>query len=204
MRHSTSDWKQDTALAGGLEGGADLGVFAATRTGIATNMPELRIDPLSGHRTIVAGERSRRPGGAPGCDPPRSRSTRRATPSPRATRTQTPPELLRVLPSGPGRARLARLERAGRAEPLPGAKPAAPTGPAATPEPARGARTTAAARERRGAVQRDARHRRARGDRQRTAAGLVARGAARRAGQRGDGGLAGADGAPRATAPTCS
>ncbi len=30
-------------------------------------MPELRIDPLSGHRTIVAGERSRRPGGAPGC-----------------------------------------------------------------------------------------------------------------------------------------
>jgi UDPglucose--hexose-1-phosphate uridylyltransferase len=28
-------------------------------------MPEVRIDPLSGHRTIVAGERSRRPGGAP-------------------------------------------------------------------------------------------------------------------------------------------
>jgi UDPglucose--hexose-1-phosphate uridylyltransferase len=28
-------------------------------------MPELRIDPLSGHRTIVAGERSRRPGGEP-------------------------------------------------------------------------------------------------------------------------------------------
>ncbi|MEA2334340.1 MAG: UDPglucose--hexose-phosphate uridylyltransferase [Solirubrobacteraceae bacterium] len=28
-------------------------------------MPEIRIDPLSGHRTIVAGERSRRPGGAP-------------------------------------------------------------------------------------------------------------------------------------------
>jgi UDPglucose--hexose-1-phosphate uridylyltransferase len=29
-------------------------------------VPEIRIDPLSGHRTIVAGERSRRPGGAPG------------------------------------------------------------------------------------------------------------------------------------------
>jgi UDPglucose--hexose-1-phosphate uridylyltransferase len=28
-------------------------------------MPEIRTDPLSGHRTIVAGERSRRPGGAP-------------------------------------------------------------------------------------------------------------------------------------------
>ncbi len=32
-------------------------------------MPEIRIDPLSGHRTIVAGERSRRPGGAPGLSP---------------------------------------------------------------------------------------------------------------------------------------
>jgi UDPglucose--hexose-1-phosphate uridylyltransferase len=29
------------------------------------DMPEIRIDALSGHRTIVAGERSRRPGGAP-------------------------------------------------------------------------------------------------------------------------------------------
>ncbi len=32
-------------------------------------MTELRIDPLSGHRTIVAGERSRRPGGEPRCSP---------------------------------------------------------------------------------------------------------------------------------------
>jgi UDPglucose--hexose-1-phosphate uridylyltransferase len=30
-------------------------------------MPEVRVDPLSGHKTIVAGERSRRPGGAPTC-----------------------------------------------------------------------------------------------------------------------------------------
>jgi len=32
-------------------------------------VPEIRIDPLSGHRTIVAGERSRRPGGEPRCWP---------------------------------------------------------------------------------------------------------------------------------------
>ena len=32
-------------------------------------MPEIRIDPLSGHRTIIAGERSRRPGGAPALSP---------------------------------------------------------------------------------------------------------------------------------------
>jgi hypothetical protein len=35
-------------------------------------LQELRIDPLSGHRTIVAGERSTRPGGEPRCDPPES------------------------------------------------------------------------------------------------------------------------------------
>jgi UDPglucose--hexose-1-phosphate uridylyltransferase len=33
-------------------------------------VPELRIDPLSGHRTIIAGERSLRPGGAPTCSAP--------------------------------------------------------------------------------------------------------------------------------------
>lgn len=32
-------------------------------------MPEIRIDPLSGDRVIVAGERSRRPGGVPTCVP---------------------------------------------------------------------------------------------------------------------------------------
>jgi UDPglucose--hexose-1-phosphate uridylyltransferase len=32
-------------------------------------LPELRIDPLSGHKTIVAGERSLRPGGEPTCAP---------------------------------------------------------------------------------------------------------------------------------------
>jgi UDPglucose--hexose-1-phosphate uridylyltransferase len=35
----------------------------------AVAVPELRIDPLSGHRTIVAGERSRRPGGEPRTKP---------------------------------------------------------------------------------------------------------------------------------------
>lgn len=32
-------------------------------------MPEVRIDPLSGHKTIIAGERSMRPGGEPTCAP---------------------------------------------------------------------------------------------------------------------------------------
>ena len=70
-------------------------------------MPELRIDPLSGLRVIVAGERGERPGawlvgGASG--PP---STPRATRSPRATRTETPPEVYALrddggAPDGPG------------------------------------------------------------------------------------------------------
>ncbi len=29
-------------------------------------MPEIRVDPLSGHKTVIAGARSRRPGGVPG------------------------------------------------------------------------------------------------------------------------------------------
>ena len=41
----------------------------ALRAGRLT-LRELRIDPLSGHRTIIAGERSRRPGGEPRCEPP--------------------------------------------------------------------------------------------------------------------------------------
>lgn len=34
------------------------------------HMPEIRIDPISGDRVIVAGERSERPNGAPTCQPP--------------------------------------------------------------------------------------------------------------------------------------
>ncbi len=32
-------------------------------------MPEIRIDPLSGNRAIIAADRARRPGGEPGCQP---------------------------------------------------------------------------------------------------------------------------------------
>lgn len=66
-------------------------------------MPEIRIDPLSGHRTIVAGERSRRPGGAPALteaeravepiDPERD-------PFAEGNEDRTPPELYAVRPGG--------------------------------------------------------------------------------------------------------
>ena len=66
-------------------------------------MPEIRIDPLSGHRTIVAGERSRRPGGEPGhwlrespplpIDPDRD-------PFAEGNEERTPPELYAVRPGG--------------------------------------------------------------------------------------------------------
>jgi UDPglucose--hexose-1-phosphate uridylyltransferase len=66
-------------------------------------MPEIRIDPLSGHRTIVAGERSRRPGGAPAL----SESERAPEPidperDPFADghEDRTPPELYAVRPGG--------------------------------------------------------------------------------------------------------
>jgi UDPglucose--hexose-1-phosphate uridylyltransferase len=66
-------------------------------------MPEIRIDPLSGHKTIVAGERSRRPGGEPG------RWLRESSPDPidperdpfaEGNEDRTPPELYAVRPGG--------------------------------------------------------------------------------------------------------
>ena len=66
-------------------------------------MPEIRIDPLSGHRTIVAGERSRRPGGAPGLPasvletPPIDRDS---DPFAEGNEARTPPELYAVRPGG--------------------------------------------------------------------------------------------------------
>jgi UDPglucose--hexose-1-phosphate uridylyltransferase len=62
-------------------------------------MSELRIDPLSGHRTIVAGERSRRPGGAPTCAPaePIDPAT---DPFAAGHEDRTPPELYAVRPGG--------------------------------------------------------------------------------------------------------
>jgi UDPglucose--hexose-1-phosphate uridylyltransferase len=95
-------------------------------------MPEIRIDPLSGHRTIVAGERSRRPGGEPGGH------IREAPPDPidperdpfaDGHEDRTPPELYAVRPRGgppdsPGwTVRVVRnLYPALTPEPQPGAK----------------------------------------------------------------------------------
>ncbi|HEY2282122.1 MAG TPA: hypothetical protein VGH60_01070 [Solirubrobacteraceae bacterium] len=62
-------------------------------------MPEIRIDPLTGHRTIVAGERSRRPGGAPRCEPPEPIDVQR-DPFAEGHEDRTPPELYAVRPGG--------------------------------------------------------------------------------------------------------
>jgi UDPglucose--hexose-1-phosphate uridylyltransferase len=60
---------------------------------------ELRIDPLSGHRTIVAGERSRRPGGEPRCDPPEPIDPEK-DPFAAGHEDRTPPELYALRPDG--------------------------------------------------------------------------------------------------------
>jgi UDPglucose--hexose-1-phosphate uridylyltransferase len=62
-------------------------------------MPEIRIDPLSGHKTIIAGERSRRPGGEPGCAPPEPIDAER-DPFAEGHEDRTPPELYAVRPGG--------------------------------------------------------------------------------------------------------
>jgi len=62
-------------------------------------MPELRIDPLSGHRTIVAGERSRRPGGEPRCEPAEPIDPEQ-DPFAEGHEDRTPPELYAVRPGG--------------------------------------------------------------------------------------------------------
>jgi UDPglucose--hexose-1-phosphate uridylyltransferase len=62
-------------------------------------LQELRIDPLSGHRTIVAGERSRRPGGAPRCEPPPPIDPEQ-DPFAEGHEDRTPPELYAVRPGG--------------------------------------------------------------------------------------------------------
>ena len=94
-------------------------------------MPELRIDPLTGQRAIVAGDRAGRPGGE-------LRGRRRAEPIDPETRP------VRRGPRGPHaaralrgaarrrRARHAGLDGARGAEPVPGARAAdAPSEPAA-------------------------------------------------------------------------
>lgn len=62
-------------------------------------MPEIRVDPLSGHRTIVAGERSRRPGGEPRCVPPDPIDVA-SDPFAEGHEDRTPPELYALRPGG--------------------------------------------------------------------------------------------------------
>jgi UDPglucose--hexose-1-phosphate uridylyltransferase len=62
-------------------------------------MPEIRVDPLSGHRSIIAGERARRPGGEPRCEP--AEAIDAATdPFAEGHEDRTPPELYAVRPGG--------------------------------------------------------------------------------------------------------
>jgi UDPglucose--hexose-1-phosphate uridylyltransferase len=62
-------------------------------------MPEVRVDPLSGHKVIVAGERSVRPGGEPRCPAAQPIDVER-DPFAEGHEDRTPPELYAVRPSG--------------------------------------------------------------------------------------------------------
>lgn len=64
-------------------------------------MPEIRIDPLSGERVIVAGERSTRPGGEPRCPAPAPIDVER-DPFAEGHEERTPPEVYAVRPNGGG------------------------------------------------------------------------------------------------------
>jgi UDPglucose--hexose-1-phosphate uridylyltransferase len=62
---------------------------------------EIRIDPLSGQKTIVAGERSRRPGGSPGLsEGPAELIDPERDPFADGHEDRTPPELFAVRPDG--------------------------------------------------------------------------------------------------------
>ncbi|MDE3070341.1 MAG: hypothetical protein KGJ43_06400 [Acidobacteriota bacterium] len=62
-------------------------------------MPEIRIDPLSGQRVILAADRAGRPGGGPACAPP-APIDRDADPFAPGHEERTPPELHAVRPAG--------------------------------------------------------------------------------------------------------
>jgi UDPglucose--hexose-1-phosphate uridylyltransferase len=62
-------------------------------------MPEIRVDPLSGHKTIVAGERSARPGGEPRCPATHAIDVER-DPFAEGHEDRTPSELYAVRPGG--------------------------------------------------------------------------------------------------------
>jgi len=66
-------------------------------------VPELRIDPLSGDVTIIAGERSRRPGGEPGLSPQQLETVQldpASDPFAEGNEDRTPPELYAIRPAG--------------------------------------------------------------------------------------------------------
>jgi UDPglucose--hexose-1-phosphate uridylyltransferase len=62
-------------------------------------MPELRVDPLSGQRTIVAGARAGRPGGGLSA-PPMPEIERESDPFAEGHEDRTPPEVYAVRPGG--------------------------------------------------------------------------------------------------------
>jgi UDPglucose--hexose-1-phosphate uridylyltransferase len=62
-------------------------------------MPEIRVDPLSGHKVIVAGERSTRPGGEPRCPAPAAMDVEK-DPFAEGHEDRTPPEVYAVRPGG--------------------------------------------------------------------------------------------------------
>jgi UDPglucose--hexose-1-phosphate uridylyltransferase len=62
-------------------------------------VPEIRVDPLSGHKVIVAGERSTRPGGEPRCPAAQPIDVER-DPFAEGHEDRTPPELYAVRPRG--------------------------------------------------------------------------------------------------------
>jgi UDPglucose--hexose-1-phosphate uridylyltransferase len=64
-------------------------------------MPEIRVDPLSGQRVIVACERSTRPGGEPRCPMPEPLDDER-DPFAEGHEDRTPPEVYAVRPNGGG------------------------------------------------------------------------------------------------------
>ena len=65
----------------------------------APPMPEVRIDPLTGFRAIVAGDRAHRPGGGLSATPP-APLDRESDPFAEGHEDRTPPELYAVRPGG--------------------------------------------------------------------------------------------------------
>jgi UDPglucose--hexose-1-phosphate uridylyltransferase len=77
---------------------------------VSATVPELRIDPLSGHKTIIAGDRSHRPGGEPHvslAEHQRAPIVPEEDPFAEGNEQRTPPELYALRspdsgPNGPG------------------------------------------------------------------------------------------------------